>query len=299
MKIVQSLWSKPGQQRNGQENGGTSHCGWPDKKYNYFSWALSALQFRKFYDEVELITDKAGYDLLINKLELPYTSAKVVLDDLNDYHPGLWAIGKFYAYSLQEVPFIHADGDVYIWRKFDADLENAGLLCQRKEEGKTYSRYYFEVFIQMVQHFLYYPEVLDKSINRHNSIKAINAGIIGGTNLHFFSQYAKMAFEFVDRNLSCLHKINIKRANQVFEQFLFRALSEEEEEPICYFDPAAHDLVDDYMDFTGVPAKTKFIHTPGAFKQARHTVDALAYRLQTDHPDCYYRIIRLLNTHQL
>ena len=52
--------------------------------------------------------------ILINKLELPYTDVKVVLDDLNDYDRDLYALGKVYAYGIQEEPFIHVDADIYM-----------------------------------------------------------------------------------------------------------------------------------------------------------------------------------------
>src|ERR1700730_5036463 len=129
MKIIQSFWSKPSREISSDKSMG----GWLEKKNNYMSWALSCLQFRSFYDEVELVTDRYGYDLLINQLELPYTNVKIVLDDLNDFHSDLWALGKIYAYSLQDEPFIHADGDIYIWEKFSDKIENAELVAQNIE----------------------------------------------------------------------------------------------------------------------------------------------------------------------
>jgi hypothetical protein len=300
IKIVQTFWSKPTEAINGGGNHlPRNYSGWPDRKYNYFSWALSALQFRKFYNEVELVTDKAGCELLINKLHLPYTEVKVVLDDLNDYNAALFAIGKIFAYSIQERPFIHADGDVYIWKKFDDHFEHSALLCQRKEEGLLYHRIYYNIFIQIARHFDYYPPVLIESMNKNNGIKAINAGIIGGTNLDFINSFARDAFDFVNKNRDNLDKIDLKGFNQVFEQFLFYALAEKTGEPINYLHPNAHDLVNDYADYTGVPDKTKYIHTPGAFKQLKYIADSLEYRLHKDHPDYYSRIMHLLTTYEI
>jgi hypothetical protein len=68
MKIVHSFWSKPGQSKIKTEFG-RSDGGWLDRKYYYMSWALSCLLFRKLYDKVELVTDKAGEDLLVQKLD--------------------------------------------------------------------------------------------------------------------------------------------------------------------------------------------------------------------------------------
>jgi hypothetical protein len=300
MKIVQSLWSKPGK-KNGQVSiPDRNSCGWADRKYNYFSWVLSCLQFKKFYDEVELVTDKEGYDLLINKMELPYTSVKVVLDDLNHYHGDLWALGKIYTYSIQDKPFIHADGDVLIWQKFSNELEQSPLLCQSKEEGIHFNRTYSTIFLSMMQHFNFYPSVLDRSIAKNNGIRAVNAGIIGGCNLDFYKEYTTQAFEFVNRNIDRLSKVDISVSNIVFEQFLFCALAEENKQTVNFFNPNTNVLLNDFADYTGVPKRIQYVHLPGQkLKQQRHLVNSMEYRLLKDHPDYYYKTMNLIRTNQI
>lgn len=61
---------------------------------------------------------------MIDDLKLPYTKVHVVLDELNDYHKNLWAIGKIRTYQLQEEPFIHIDGDVLFGNRLTGYLEN-------------------------------------------------------------------------------------------------------------------------------------------------------------------------------
>lgn len=300
MKIVQSLWTKPGRRKTREGFADPNHCGWADKKYNYFSWVLSCHQFRKYYDEVELVTDEAGYDLLINKLKLPYTSVKVELDELNHYHPDLWALGKIYAYGIQDKPFLHVDGDVFIWKKFDADLESASLVCQSKEEGAHFNRMYSTVFLPMLQHFEYFPEVMDQSIRRNDGIRAINAGILGGCNTDFFKAYAKEAFNFINRNLEHLDKIELNLSSIIFEQFLFSAMIEERSEVLRYFNPRTNVLLNDFADYSGVPNRVTYVHTPGGtLKRTKYLVDALEYRLQVEHPDAYYETLNLLRTNQI
>ncbi|NML37851.1 hypothetical protein HHL17_11660 [Chitinophaga sp. G-6-1-13] len=294
MKIVQSLWSKPGHKRMEWNK-----CGWPDRKYNYYSWTLSALQFRKFYDDVELVTDQAGYELLIDKLKLPYTSVKVELDQLNDYHEDLYALGKVYAYGLQDGPFIHADGDVFIWRPFDASLEQAALVCQCKEDGEDYNRWYAGVFMEIAQAFSTYPQVLDRTVSRNNRLIAANAGIIGGREMGFFREFVREAFAFIDKNLDSLHKINIDLFNSIFEQLLFHAMSEDAGLTINYLHPDFVRFGNDIIDFTGVPDRTGFIHTIGAHKKSWFTLDALEFRLKKDYPDYYRNIHHLIKTHQV
>jgi hypothetical protein len=299
MKIVQSLWSKPGQKNEATKFSDMNKCGWLDKKYNYYSWALSALQFKKFYEKVELVTDKDGYDLLINRMKLPYTDVKVVLDDLNDYHPDLFALGKVYAYGIQDEPFIHVDADIYIWGKFSEQLEKSSLLCQHKEHGKFHSDFYTGIFMEMASCFDFYPEVLDKSINKYGNIISVNAGIIGGQNYEFFKGYTEKVFEFVNRNIKHLNKIDVRLSNTVFEQFFFHALAEEQGETINYFFEEFVFFWNAIADFTGVPDKIKYIHTCGALKHDKHIVDALEYRLQADYPEVYYNINNLIRTNQI
>ena len=101
-RIVQSYWSKAYQN--------TPNSGWAFRESHYMSWALSCLQLKQFYDEIELVTDSEGADLLINKLHLPYTSCLTILDKLKNENPAIWALGKIAAYEVQQEPFIHVDG---------------------------------------------------------------------------------------------------------------------------------------------------------------------------------------------
>jgi len=299
MKIVQSLWSKPRKKNGAGGFAAADSCGWADRKYNYFSWALSALQLRKYYDKLELVTDREGAELLINKLELPYTEVKVVLDVLNQYPADLFAVGKIYTYSLQKEPFLHIDGDAIIWEKFSDELERSPLFCQSREEGGFFDAYYSKSFYSMVRHLRYFPEILHESVAKYGRIRAINAGIIGGNDLDFFRAYTSGAFEFIDRNLEHLDKIEIESSNAVFEQFLFKAMAEQQGKDIRYLLTDMDAVMNDIVDFSGVPSRWTFIHLYGEHKRVKYLLDCLEYRLQREHPAHYYKILNLLRTNQI
>ena len=97
MKIVQSFWTKPFLSGGKGMAGTRLNGGWPEKKFNYFSWALSCLQLRKYYDNVQLVTDDLGKELLIEKMQLPYSSVTTDLNQLDKYNANLWALGKICA----------------------------------------------------------------------------------------------------------------------------------------------------------------------------------------------------------
>lgn len=292
MKIVQSYWSKPTLKKTNLNASDRNAGGWLNRKANYMSWALSCLQFRKFYEEVELVTDKQGYDLLVTKLGLPYTSVRVILDDLNGYHPDLWALGKIYAYSVQDKPFIHADGDVYIWGKLFPETRQPQLFVQNIE---ILEEFYKPVYLSLVKGFEYIPEAL-KDYDRKHQCTAINAGVIGGYDIAFFKEYTKGAIEFVERNAANLHKVNIGKFNPIFEQSFFYALASEKGIRIDYlFKELKKNFFDGMADFTGVPEKVKYIHTMAGYKKMKHIEDQLKDRLIFDYPEHYYRINKLLN----
>ena len=132
MKVVQTFWS--GNKKHLLDNS----FGWHDASSHIQSWSLSCRLLRRLYDEVELYTDKTGYDLLIEQLKLPYTNVHVVLDELNTYNTSVWALSKIRTYSLQTTPFIHIDGDVFLWKKFSKELLASQLLVQNREIENRY-----------------------------------------------------------------------------------------------------------------------------------------------------------------
>src|SRR5882672_5621390 len=133
MKIIQTFWTAPIRKNKTDDPFGRNAGGWNSEKYLSMSWALSCLKFRQFYPQVELFTDNEGEDWLINKLRLPFTHVDKSLNTFNDYPSDLWALAKLKTYALQNTPFLHADGDVYIWKAFNPDFIRNELFTQNIE----------------------------------------------------------------------------------------------------------------------------------------------------------------------
>ena len=89
--------------------------GWVAPEYHLMGWALSCLQLQKVYGKVSLFANSPAVYLLVDTLQLPYTDVQVTHDKLTLIHTDLWALPKIYTYSLQERPFLHVDGDVFIF----------------------------------------------------------------------------------------------------------------------------------------------------------------------------------------
>lgn len=293
MKIIQSLWTQSNRNQRYKRLSGI----WLNRKYNYISWTLSCLQLIQFYKSVELITDRFGKKLLIEKLKLPYTNVLVELEQLNIYHPSLWALSKILSYSFQSKPFIHVDGDLYIWKKFNQKLETSPLIAQHLEVNFDY---YKGMIDEVKHHFNYIPEYLCREQWGVQDVHAYNSGILGGNDVDFLNEYAKETFTFLNRNRECLHKIRVKNL-AVFDQYFFYCFARKhgkENEVACYFDKMDSGF-EDLADFKGVPFRSPFLHLLYTHKRSRKNCEALEARLRKDYPEYFYRIIGLLKNHEI
>jgi hypothetical protein len=292
MRIIQSSWSC------NQQSLLTSKSGWLSPEYNLMAWTLSCLQLKQYYKDVVLYCDSVSAKTLIDDLQLPYTEVVCNLDVLNSYHPQLWALPKIHAYSQQEKPFLHVDGDVFIWEKFNKDLISSGLIAQNVESA---TNYYETIMSSLEANLSYFPKEIKTERESKNPIIAYNAGIFGGNNVTFFKEYAAKAFEFVNKNVSNLSKINVTNFNIFFEQYLFYCLAKQQNHNVGVLIP---EVIEDnqYMgfgDFTKVPFEKKYLHLLGTYKKSEFVSNQLANKLREDYPYYYYRIIELFKKQQV
>jgi hypothetical protein len=264
--------------------------GWLSPEYHWMSWALSCLQLKALYGEVELITDRRGKEILIDLLGLPYTSVNTSLEGVLDhYPPQVWALAKIHSYSIQDQPFIHVDGDVFLWQPFSEDILQADLVSQNPELNLSFYRTMLD---EINTHFAYIPPLFSRQHYADRDIHSSNAGLLGGRDLAFIARYCRMAFEFVDKNLASLSKVNTANLNFVFEQYLLRQLAGQEQRPITYFmeDVVQDPIFRDYVRFEDYPF-VKMVHPVGGFKKMQNICNQLAKKLRKDHPGYYYRIV--------
>jgi hypothetical protein len=289
MKIVQTFWTGNLQQHPLHNTGG-----WLSAEYHWQSWALSVLQLRQFYDEVELVTDAAGKHILIDVLGLPYTSVQVVLDEaLAAYPQELWALAKIYAYSVQTKSFLHVDGDVFIWKRFEDRIEEAPLVAQNFEIDFPF----YQAPLRTVQtDFNNIPKCMTAELENQSQIFSCNTGVIGGQDLSIFQEYKNYAFGFIDSNINNLLKVEIKHFNICFEQFLYYCLAKEKGVALNYvidnqgqFDPT----YPGFANFHKVPFDDWYIHCMAEYKRQEVVVRHLSKRLRQDYPNYYYHILRL------
>lgn len=266
--------------------------GWYRPEFHLMGWALSCLQLLKYYNNVELYTTDEGARWLIDLLGLPYTKVHTDLANFSLPHPKLWALPKVYTYSLQEKPFLHVDGDVFLFERLPHRLLEGELICQNIEKGTDY---YISAQKQIMQNFCYFPSMVKNDFCHKQTLYAVNAGLLGGNDLNFFRRYTKEAFTYVDTNFNFLKYIDIQKFNIFFEQHLFYSMSCHEGKYITCLDENIYDD-NGYRNIGSIdeaPYVEKYIHLLGNFKKREISCFNMAEKLRVLYPDYYYKILSL------
>ena len=246
MKIVQSYWSKPNKSfEKGFQN--KISGGWRNIKYQYMSWALSCLKLKTFYPNIELVTDLEGKRILIEQLGLPYDNVRIELDNLNKYPVELWALGKLYTYALQNEPFIHVDNDVFIWEKFNNQIEKAELIGQHVDNDEDH---YHHALKHLKELNIKLPSFLINDFEKNNKFNASNAGIIGGSNVCFFKEYVNEAFHLINSQLGKINKSLFGTSYAIiYEQYLYSAMARKNQIKISHLFEADKSKKNGFSEF--------------------------------------------------
>ncbi|WP_439475550.1 DUF6734 family protein [Algoriphagus formosus] len=295
MKIVHTFWVDEG------KNPLKDSFGWCSAPYHLMSWALSCLQLHQFYEDIELITDRKGKELLIDQLKLPYKNVRVELDKLNLVEiPGLWVMKKIYSYTLHEEPFLNVDGDVYVYEPFPDELLSAPLIAQNIEQDFDY---YKELVGLVTDIFPSVPKPIIEQIYKGKEIQASNAGILGGNDYVFFKDYYQVVEQFIANNqdqIKSLSPSQMVNFNAVVEQYIFHCLSTDQGIEVNYLLDTVYDpsFFESFANFHHLPNDISFMHALGDYKKNGWVCDQLAHRLRLDYPDYYRKISDLLQSGQ-
>jgi len=272
--------------------------GWIKPEYHLMSWTLSCMQLHKFYGNIVLYANSEGAKLLIDTLQLPYTEVHTSHNNLKLIDQRLWALPKLFTYSLQEKPFLHIDGDVFLFDKFDENLLQSLLIGQNIEVATDY---YTSTQKQLMENFTYFPTCVRNDFDSEIPINAVNAGILGGSDIKFFKQYTREAFKYIQKNKRSFKNIEVDKFNVFFEQHLFYSLAKEQQKEIKFlFDDTFEDRGYLYLgNFHEVPFERTYLHLLGHIKRDEYSCRQMAAFLRELYPEYYYRIITFFRKNNL
>ena len=265
--------------------------GWAKPEFHCIAWALSCLQLKKYYKSVTLYANKHAANFLINELKLPYDNVIYFPESYRLPHKELWALPKLWTYSMQDEPFLHIDGDVFLFSKINKDILNNDIVGQNIEIATDY---YTKTQKEIEEHFSFIPQSVKLDFNSKIPIRAINAGILGGKDIQLFKDYTKEAFNYIDKNLHSLSSINTNRFNVFFEQHLLYVMMKQRGSSTGLL---FKDLIEDkgykhIGDIQETPFNRKYIHLLGHFKKDKFTCVLMALKLKQLYPDFYDQILQ-------
>jgi hypothetical protein len=290
VRAVWSFWSKPFLAGTGWS--------WGSPFHHFLAWGLSLRLARAHYPETLLVTDTPGRALLADALGLPFGSVSTALDQLADADPALWAVGKLVAYSLQDAPFVHIDGDVFLWRPLPAAVAGAPAFAQHPEEfpaGKHGGPRDVEEAFARAGLGLPAEWTWARSLSA-DRFREANHGFFGVLDEAFARYYARLALGLAlnrahaDAWASIPHRGAV---NATIEQFLFAACADFHRfapaSPhrglrVRYLFPSAEQAYD--------PARARqqgYTHLLGDAKRHPATLARLAARVRDEDPVFYAR----------
>jgi hypothetical protein len=295
MRAVWSFWTKPFR---------AHYSGmWASETHHLLAWVLSVETARKHYPDTSLVTDDAGARMLVDGLGLAFEHTSTELNALRDEDAEWWTLGKLYAYRSQDQPFVHIDNDVFLWKALPSWIAAASIFAQNPE-----------VFPPSGDH-CYRPDACASAIRAIDGWlpeewawyaaaggnRAVNCGVLGGSNVDFLNYYAALAIDVVrhPRNQAAWSSLEIQRCDPVLiEQYLLSACIEYSRSHACprcnsagisYLFGSFGDAFDE-----GVARRLGYTHLIGTAKKNKLLAQRLERRVHRDYPEYYERCMKYM-----
>ncbi len=218
-------------------------------------------------------------------LQLPYVSFSTDLEKIELYDPGLWALGKLYTYQIQDEPFCHLDGDVFLFGPVLDDMIQGRVFCQGFDSDVGQ---YAEIHPYIHENFYKVPKEYHADLSK--GMNLINAGVIGGNDLDIFQRYTCKAFELIEANSDKLVDINVGLFNLYYEQFLFSNMVTMENIAVRTLFSIENGQPN-FAAFHEIPLQSQYVHLISHLKRSTEFMEQLVVRLSTEFPKYYKKLL--------
>lgn len=236
-------------------------------------WSLSALLARRQFPELRLFTDSVGAKFLIDELGIPFDCVSLELEALKP--SPFWSFGKLRAYESMDVPFIHIDADVFLFKPLPERMLNSVAVAERKEVFGGYAvcypfYYYYPVreFFGLCSGYMPMQWVKNAGISY-----AYNAGLLGGNDLGRIHRYAGTSRLIYEQNPQLVEKMAGTQLSVMLEQLGFAMEFEHRVETLLSENPSSEEC-----------AEVGYTHLIGNSKRASFFRAKVRARLMSEFP---------------
>lgn len=280
MKVVHSFWARP-VFPNGFDGNQLPNEDRQKLRTLFLFWSLSCLKLIEQHGEVELVTDDLGKRLLVDILELPYTSVSVELNSLSNMPADLWSLGKLHTYAMQDGPFIHVDGDILTWQNLTAD-KDADIIAQSPELG-------FSFYKTIIEHVASKCPVQPQGLFGSPPYNSLNSGVLGGTDTVIFKILYSKVLELIHANERTLSERELRVMNLLTDQYFFYNLVEGKR--VSY---VLNEMSEDYSECLRLnlaPHLCQYVHLLGKAKNDDRIRNFIGIIFEAEFPDRYSKFM--------
>lgn len=249
--------------------GRTTCAGFYDLETLFMFFAASVMLARKQFDDIVIITDKIGYELL-EPLEF-HNDYKIYSDlheAISDYERCFWPISKIKVPLYMDEPYLLIDYDLLIWDSLQLMFNKRNDIITECPEFSQY------IYRNSINDYICYgkkdvlPCLTDyiKTIDVNHNFRAINCGIVGGYDLNFLKEYSNDISMYL-KEYSQKKSIPTHIENAIFlEQFFLLARAK-------YYKKRLVTL----YDFFGERSKEKYAHYNNDNKSNKGAKDFISH----------------------
>ena len=203
-RAVYSLWTTPM---------GGQYVGFNTEQALINCFRLSLHHSKKWFKEVHLVTDLKGKELVEkHNLEFDHinTDLETVMAGIYENH---WSLGKIYACKIQDVPFIHIDIDVILFKNLpDTFLKSEAAFQNIEDED---SEIWYKLLLEHAdKHYKDKPVWFDTK-----NFKAYNCGVIAFNNLSLLEKWWDAALDYISYLDNSKFDYNHHLSCLIYEQF--------------------------------------------------------------------------------
>lgn len=263
--------------------------------YNSFEDMCACLSLasnvaKKHFKKMELITNSYAASIFIDKLQLPFTTVKTEFDNWKHLPQIFWGFGKVKSYQMQDEPFCHIDGDVFMWDKLPNDMLDAKLIFQSCETPFISGYGWYVPLLSLADRLPVYPQII-----KDNPVKmAFNCGICGANDLEIIQDWYKASSHYVlgEQNWPIIQRSSMAiHQNLLHEQYFISSICKSKgylpNKEVRFLLNTNTILEDCYRP------ERKFTHLWGTTKKDVKNMNKVWARLHTDYPETYELLKKL------
>ena len=215
-RAVFSYWAEPNYKRR--------YSGFYDQNTLILSLGLAVKYAKQHFKEVHFHGDHVAIGQVCDHIE--FDEIFDTLERLNSCNipTYLWAYGKILTYSVQDVPFLHLDNDIFLWDKPTRELLAAPVAVECFENKE---RFYRGQIKKVFSNVMFGRTLTGKTADIMHSNRGIhdnicNYGIFGGNDVDWIQEYSRDIIDLIesDKNMSLLRNNFLDQDfNPIFEQW--------------------------------------------------------------------------------